>query len=137
MNKKIFIGAAAVVVIIGVVVAVMLLLNTQGSFLKIDNNDKGSVSVTAQNAGENSSGIGYVTIGDGQELEISSKLAGESKIKIEVYPSDVKDKENPLVDKEFTGTDYETFDLSEGSYTAFIYAGKGATGSVDIHAINR
>ena len=137
MNKKVFIGVAAAVVIIGVVVAVMLLLNTQGSFLKIVNNDNGSVSVTAQNAGDNSSGIGYITIGDGQELEISCKLSGESKVKIEVYPSDVTDKDNPLVDKEFKGTDYETFDLSEGSYTAFIYAGKGATGSVDIRAINR
>lgn len=155
-NKKLLIGiiiAVAVVVVMAVVSAVILMNRTGKGSMIIDNGEDGVVTVTAENAGNGSGGLGYVTLADGQKLEVTANLEENSAINIEVWQTqestvtDAMTEESDqllqeiiggtsqvLLEETFTGTDARSFALPSGDYSILITAQEGATGDMTIKA---
>ena len=90
---------AAVLVICG---AIIYAATRPSSYFIVDNGDDGVITVTAQNAAKGSSGIGYITIAEGQEMEVRTNLTDNSSITIEVLPANVDATTKVLMEETFT-----------------------------------
>ena len=133
-NKKILIGLLVVLIIAIIVAIVIVFFNNIKSTFSIKNNDDGSsISVTAENASENSGGIGYITIKEGQKLEANTELE-EGSIKIEVLDPNTNSVESPIMEEEFKQNDNSTFELPTGNYSINIKVNEKATGNMTIIA---
>lgn len=131
-NKKVIICSVAVIVI--TIIIAIIYFNQTSSIFSVENDDNGNIVVTAQKSGKNASGIGYVTLQDGQKLEVRSNLTDGSSIKIEVLPKNIDATTKVLFEETFTSIDTREFEIPSGEYTIRITAKKGATGSMDIKA---
>lgn len=138
MNKKNVIIIGVVVsfaaVIIGVLVITHIMPGSSSSFFGVENNDDGSIIVTAQNADAKSSGMGYIKIEDGKKLNIRSNMTDNSSVTIEVLPENVDATTTPVMKETITSIDARQFELPAGKYTIRIEAAKGADGTMDIIA---
>ena len=122
---------AAVLVICG---AIIYAATRPSSYFIVDNGDDGVITVTAQNAAKGSSGIGYITIAEGQEMEVRTNLTDNSSITIEVLPANVDATTKVLMEETFTAINADFYELPAGDYTIRITAKKGATGDMTIKA---
>jgi len=127
MKKKI--TAGLVVAAAAVLICAVVFSNRGSSMFSVENKEDGTVSVTAQAAGEGSGGIGYVTLKDGQTLNVRANLTDNSAIRVEVLPASATDV---LRDETFTAVDFSAFALPAGDYVVRVTAQKGATGSMTI-----
>lgn len=100
------------------------------STIKIDNKENNSVIVSANNASSNSGGVGYVTLSDGQKINIEANLKNDKTIKIEISKNKT---DKTLVTKEFKKEETKEYKLSQGEYAIHITAQKGATGKLKIN----
>lgn len=122
---------AAVLVICG---AIIYAATRPSSYFIVDNGDDGVITVTAQNAAKGSSGIGYITIAEGQEMEVRTNLTDNSSITIEVLPANVDATTKVLMEETFTAINADFYELPAGDYTIRITAKKGANGDMTIKA---
>ena len=122
---------AAVLVICG---AIIYAATRPSSYFIVDNGDDGVITVTAQNAAKSSGGIGYITIAEGQEMEVRTNLTDNSSITIEVLPANVDATTKVLMEETFTAVNADFYELPAGDYTIRITAKKGATGDMTIKA---
>lgn len=122
---------AAVSVICG---AIIYAATRPSSYFIVDNGDDGVITVTAQNAAKGSSGIGYITIAEGQEMEVRTNLTDNSSITIEVLPANVDATTKVLMEETFTAINADFYELPAGDYTIRITAKKGANGDMTIKA---
>ena len=122
---------AAVLVICG---AIIYAATRPSSYFIVDNGDDGVITVTAQNAAKSSGGIGYITIAEGQEMEVRTNLTDNSSITIEVLPANVDAITKVLMEETFTAINADFYELPAGDYTIRITAKKGATGDMTIKA---
>ena len=122
---------AAVLVICG---AIIYAATRPSSYFIVDNGDDGVITVTAQNAAKGSSGIGYITIAEGQEMEVRTNLTDNSSITIEVLPDNMDATTKVLMEETFTAVNADFYELPAGDYTIRITAKKGATGDMTIKA---
>ena len=120
-NKKVFAMLA---------VCAMMFSGCESSSITVANSEDGMVTVTAENAEEKSGGLGYVTVEDGQKLEVKAELTGDSGIQIEVLLEE--DAEEALLEETITGSDTYEFAMPAGEYIVRIAAEKGASGSMTI-----
>lgn len=128
-NKKfIYLG----ILIVAAIAIIVAWSNQTSSFFRVENNDDNSISVTAQKASDESGGMGYITIAEGQELSVRSNMTDNSTVKIEVYPRETDATTKVLMEESFTGIDFGSFELPAGEYTIRITAEKGAEGTMDI-----
>ena len=130
--KKVLLIIAIVIITIAIV-SIIILKNTSAIFI-VESKDDGSVFVTAKKADENSSGIGCITLKDGQKLEVKSNLKDNNSIKIEVLPDSIESTSTILKEETIKGLDVREIELKSGDYIIRISAGKNATGTVDIKA---
>ncbi len=130
-NKIIRIAIALIALII---IAVFALTGMRSSLFTVENNEDGSISVTAQKAADESGGMGYISIAEGQELKVRSNLTDDSSVTIEVLPKEVDATTKVLMEESFTGIDSRYFELPEGEYSIRVTAEKGAEGTMDISA---
>ena len=130
-NKLIVIGIG---MLIAAVIAAAVWSNQTSSFFAVENNDDGSVSVTAQKAAASASGMGYLSISEGQELFVRSNLTDHSTVRIELLPRKTDATTKVLMEESFTGIDARHFELPEGDYVIRITAEQGAEGTMDITA---
>ena len=133
MNKKILIALCLVVVIVAIIIAIIYFNQTSSTF-SVENGENGNIVVTAQKAGKDASGMGYITLQEEQKLEVRTNLTDKSSIKIEVLPRNIDATTKVLMEETFTAIDAREFELPAGEYTIRITAKKGATGSMDIKA---
>ena len=131
-NKKVILCTIAVIVVVALIAVIYF--NQTSSIFSVENGENGNIVVTAQKSGKDASGIGYITLHDGQKLEVRSNLTDNSSIKIEVLPKNVDATTKVLMEETFTAIDAREFELPSGDYTIRITAEKGATGSMDIKA---
>ncbi len=131
-NKKILVGIIVLIIAVCVVIGIMFFCIKNSTFV-VKNNDDGSVTVTAENASENSGGIGYITLKEEQKLEVKTDLKNSS-IKIEILSSNEDSIKDVIKEESFTKTDIRTFELPAGDYNIRITAEKDATGSMTINA---
>ena len=96
--------------------------------MNVKSSEDGVVTVTAENAAAKSGGTGYVTVEEGQKLEVAAELAGN--IQIEVVTEE--NTEEVLLNETITGSETYTFALPADEYIVRIAAEEGATGSVTI-----
>ena len=122
------------VVMIVAVIGVLLYFNQTSSVFSVKNDEKGNIVVTAKKSGKDASGMGYITLKDGQKLEVKSNLTDNSSIKIEVLPRNVDATTKVLMEKTFTSIDAREFELPSGDYTIRVTAEKNATGTMNIKA---
>ena len=122
---------AAVLVICG---AIIYAATRPSSYFIVDNGDDGVITVTAQNAAKSSGGIGYITIAEGQEMEVRTNLTDNSSITIEVLPANMDATTKVLMEETFTAVNADFYELPAGDYTIRITAKKGATGDMTIKA---
>ena len=122
---------AAVLVICG---AIIYAATRPSSYFIVDNGDDGVITVTAQNAAKSSGGIGYITIAEGQEMEVRTNLTDNSSITIEVLPANMDATTKVLMEETFTAINADFYELPAGDYTIRITAKKGATGDMTIKA---
>ena len=122
---------AAVLVICG---AIIYAATRPSSYFIVDNGDDGVITVTAQNAAKSSGGIGYITIAEGQEMEVRTNLTDNSSITIEVLPDNMDATTKVLMEETFTAVNADFYELPAGDYTIRITAKKGATGDMTIKA---
>ena len=122
---------AAVLVICG---AIIYAATRPSSYFIVDNGDDGVITVTAQNAAKSSGGIGYITIAEGQEMEVRTNLTDNSSITIEVLPANMDATTKVLMEEMFTAVNADFYELPAGDYTIRITAKKGATGDMTIKA---
>ena len=122
---------AAVLVICG---AIIYAATRPSSYFIVDNGDDGVITVTAQNAAKGSSGIGYITIAEGQEMEVRTNLTDNSSITIEVLPDNMDATTKVLMEETFTAVNADFYELPAGDYTIRITAKKGANGDMTIKA---
>ncbi len=133
MKKKIAI-ICAVVVIIVMAISAIIYFNQTSSIFSVENKEDGSIAVTAQKSGESASGMGYITLEEGQKLEVRTNLTDKSSIKIEVLPKNIDATTKVLMEEKFTSVDAREFELPSGEYSIRITAKKNATGTMDIKA---
>lgn len=75
---------------IAAVIAIAIAVSNQrSSFIRVENNDDNTISVTAQKAPADAGGMGYITIAEGQELYVRSNMTDHSTIKIELLPAEI------------------------------------------------
>ena len=118
---------AAVLVICG---AIIYAATRPSSYFIVDNGDDGVITVTAQNAAKSSGGIGYITIAEGQEMEVRTNLTDNSSITIEVLPDNMDATTKALMEETFTAVNADFYELPAGDYTIRITAKQGATGDM-------
>ena len=126
-------------IIIGIVIAAVIAIaiavsNQRSSFIRVENNDDNTISVTAQKAPADAGGMGYITIAEGQELYVRSNMTDHSTIKIELLPAEIDATTKVLMEESFTAIDARYFEVPAGKYTIRITAEKGAEGTMDISA---
>ena len=131
-NKKVFIDIFVVIFVV-VILAIIFFSSIKSTFSVENSEDGTTVTVILKNASENSGGIGYVTLKEGQKLEVEADLT-DSSVKIEVVSSDETSTKEVLIEKEFTKNDTQTFELPAGDYNINIEAQKNATGKMKINA---
>ena len=125
-----FIG---IVILIAAVIAVAIALSNQiSSFYVMENNEDGSISVIAQKASKEASGMGYIAISEGQKLHVRSNLTDNSTVRIEILPRETNATTKVLMEERFTGVDAQSFELPEGEYAIRITTEKGAVGTMNI-----
>jgi len=134
MKSKGLIIGNILIAIIAIVIIAIILANRKSSFMKVDNKDDGTIAVVAQNAADKSSGLGYVTLEEGQKLNVRTNLTDNSTIKIEVLPSNIDATTKVLMEESFSAIDARSFELPSGNYTIRITAEKGTNGTMDIAA---
>ena len=130
--KRVILIIAIVIVIIAIL-SIIILKNTSAIFI-VESKDDGCILVTAKKADEKSSGIGCITLKEGQKLEVRSNLKDNDSIKIEVLPDSIDSITTILKEETFKGIDVRELELKAGDYIIRISAGKNATGTVDIKA---
>ena len=133
MKKKLVIACIIVAIILAAIFAIVH-FNQTSSIFSVENGEDGNIAVTAQKAGKNASGMGYITLKDGQKLEVRTNLTDKSSIKIEVLPEKVDATTKVLMEEKFTSIDAREFEFPAGKYTIRITAFEGATGTMDIKA---
>lgn len=131
-NKKVLLGVLIAVI---VVITIIVIIATQSSSVinksfRVEKNKDGTVSITAQGAGENSFGIEYITLAAGQNLEVTTDLAEGSSIKIEVVSK--SNEEDVYLEEAFSSVDMREFELPAGDYMIRATVEKESTGSIDI-----
>ncbi len=132
-NKKTII-ILAVIVVVAVALIAFFAINRKSSYFTVENNEDGTISVSAQKAAENSGGVGYITIAKDQKLGVRSNLTDKSTIKIEVFPGETDATTKALMEESFTAIDSRLFEMPEGDYSIRITAEKGAEGTMDLYA---
>lgn len=133
MKKKLLVTGLIVVVLAVIAIAVAI-SNHRSSIFTVENNDDGTIEVTAQNAAQDASGVGYITLEEGQMLMVRTTLTDHSTVGIEVLPAETDATTKTLLNEEFTAVDARHFEMPAGRYTIRITARKGATGSISIWA---
>lgn len=128
-EKKLMIGSGVVVLVLIIAIILFFALR-KVSTIKIDNKENNSVVVSANNASSNSGGVGYVTLNDGQKINIEADLKNDKTIKIEISKNKT---DKTLVTKEFKKDETKEYKLSQGEYAIHITAQKGATGKLKIN----
>ena len=131
MKKKIFLIISLIVILL-FVLCIIIWTNYTSSIFNVENNEDGTIAVTAQKAGKNASGIGYITLEEGQKLEVRSNLTDNSTVKIEVLPENIDSTTKALMEETFTAVDARDFELPSGKYTIRITVVKNSTGSINI-----
>ena len=122
-------------ILIAAMIAIALYWNNQtSSFFRVENKDDSTIEVSAQKAGAESGGMGYITIAEGQQLSVRSNMADGSTVKIEVLPRVTDATTKVLMEENITGIDAQHFELPEGQYVIRLTAEKGAEGTMDIKA---
>ena len=132
--KKGILLIVAVIVVIAVAIGIIVCINKTSSIFSVENNEDGSIAVMAQKAGKNAAGIAYITLEEGQKLDVKSNLTDNSSIKIEVLPENIDATTKVLMEETFSAIDAREFELPFGRYTIRITVEKNATGSMDIKA---
>ena len=130
-NKVTLIGG--IIAIILIIVIVIVIFNRDTSTFVLENKEDGSINITAKNAGENSGGVGEITIEEGQKLEVKANLEKEAAINVQVKLSNTNDNEEYVLNESFKQTEENEFELLSGSYNVFVTAEKGATGNMTIN----
>lgn len=130
-NKVILIGSIIAIVLI--IVIVVVALNHGTSTFVLENKEDGSINITAENAGENSGGVGEVDIQEGQKLEVKSNLEKEASINVKVKPFNTDNNSEAVLDENFKQTEESEFELPSGNYNVFVTAEKGAKGNMTIN----
>lgn len=132
MSKKVKICIC--LVIIAAIICGIVFYQHSSSIFGVENDANGIITVVAQKAGKDASGMGYVTIQEGQKLEVRSNLTEGSSIKIEVLPKNIDATTKVLFEETFTAVDAREFELPAGEYSIRITAEKNATGTMSIKA---
>ena len=121
---------SGVVVFVLIIAIILFFALWKVSTIKIDNKENNSVLVSANNASSNSGGVGYVTLNDGQKINIEANLKNDKTIKIEISKNKT---DKTLVTKEFKKDETKEYKQSQGEYAIHITAQKGATGKLKIN----
>ncbi len=133
-NKKILI--VVLLIIIAAAIIALICFNRTSSIFDVVNDENGNIAVTAQNSDKNASGMAYITLEEGQKLEVRANLTDNSLIKLEVLPKNIDATTKVLMEETFTSIDACEFELPSGEYSIRITAEKSSTGSMDIKAKN-
>lgn len=131
-NKKVLIAVLLVIIVVAIIA--LICFNRTSSIFGVENDENGNIAVTAQNSDKNASGMGYITLQEGQKLEVRANLTDSSLIKIEVLPKNIDATTKVLMEETFTSIDAREFELPSGEYSIRITAEKSSTGSMDIKA---
>ncbi len=133
-SKKLIIGIMVMVIAAFAVIVALPGCESTSSLLIVENNEDGSVAVTAQDAEPESEGVGYITLAKGQKLNVRSNLTDSSTVKVEVYPRETDDTTDVLLEETFTAVDARSFEMPKGDYAIRITVEKSANGTMDIKA---
>ena len=128
------IAIAALIALLIAAAVIVFLMNRPASVFAVDNGADGVVHVTAQNAGADSAGIGYVTLGEGQRIVIESALTDKSSVDVKVRSGDSGEE---LFGGTFANFDAASFDAPAGEYSILITARQGTTGQLTVRAADR
>ena len=143
MKRTVLTAAAAVM-------ALVMLLGLAGcgrsGEFRVESRDDGTMAVTAQNVKSKEVGIGYVTVGEGQQLTIRPSLNDKSVLHVQVFPYvEPEDPENiehalklvtsdegAVVSEDIMGTAPYVFDVEARSYVVRVTVVKKADGSMTV-----
>lgn len=124
-----------VAVLAAALIGLILYLNNQpASKFAVENNEDNTVTVTAENAAKDASGMGYITLQEGQKIKIRSNMTEGSSMLVEILPAEINAATKTLAEETITAVDILTYELPAGDYTVRITAHKGAKGTLDIYA---
>lgn len=124
-----------VAVLAAALIGLILYLNNQpASKFAVENNEDNTVTVTAENAAKDASGMGYITLQEGQKIKIRSNMTEGSSMLVEILPAEINAATKTLAEETITAVDILTYELPAGDYTVRITAQKGAKGTLDIYA---
>ncbi len=133
MKNKIILLVTAVIIVIAFIIGAVL-INYNASSFALDNKKEDNVVITLKNASTGAGGFGYITIKDGQKLNIKSNLSDKGTLEVEVFAKkDTKNKS--LVHQTFKGKDSHKYELAAGEYILQVTVSKkGATGTMKVTA---
>lgn len=128
LTKIFLIGIFAEIIAIILLVAALLLYAKP--VFDITNNTDDCITIAVQKAERRAFITGYITLQQGQELEVTTSLTGNSFMQLEIISANGSDVR---ADEVFIATDARKVQLPPGEYIFRITAKKGTDGSITIH----
>lgn len=117
------------------------------SSLSIDSGTGHGVTVTAQKAGTGTGGLAYLTLGQGQVMQVRSELDDKGCINIKLRPADpnvdidtlpdLDFGEDVLLEVNFSGAGETVCDLPAGDYDLLITVTQRSSGVLAIEAADK
>jgi len=108
----------------------MALLGCQKtSTFEILSNEDGTIKVTAENATEDSGGMGYITLEEEQLLMIDANFSENSSVEVKIMFEEPYEVE---IEEQIIGDEDKVLELPVGNYAIDISANEGTTGSLII-----
>jgi len=100
----------------------------------VNTDANGNIVAEARNATPDSSGIGYVTVAEGQRIEFSANLTSDSCISVNIS-KDTKGSTEHIYGHDFYNNDTGAFTPNPGEYVVEARSGAKATGSLIIKVV--
>ena len=118
--------------------AVMLILTACGQkpVFVVSSNDDNSISVTADRGPKDCMGIGYLTVGENEQIAVDADFNPDGKLALRFMDgvlgsSDFPDE--PAAEASISGSDSMTFTAEPGEYTVAVIAQSKLTGNALIY----
>lgn len=123
---------------IPLVLAILLLLTGCGQkpMFGVSTNEDNSISVNAARGPKDSMGIGYLTVGEKEEVIVDANFNTDGKIRLRFMAGLLGSEnfsEEPAFEAEISGADSMRFHADPGEYTVGIVALSKVTGMAFIH----
>lgn len=125
--KKRFVSIAVLALL-----AALLLTGCSKPTFTVSTEEDNTISVTAKRAPDRSAGIGYITVGENEQVVVDADFTGSGKLQVRMMAGLLGSEDfpdEPSYDSTVSGSDSMSFTVDPGEYTVGLICQGKLTGS--------